>query len=219
MPRARATLLEMNAQHPEPRKIQQAKARLEAGEVIGYPTDGLYALGADIEARGAIERLYALRGHDRKKPLAIVTSSLSDASRYAVIDDARYRLLKRVLPGPHTFILPATREAPKVGEVKRRQVGIRVPSHPVTHALIEALGRPLLSTSALRRQAREGDEEAEVFADAADPLAVADAFGDALGLVISAGLLPGTPSSVIDWTEPEPVVLRRGLGDVSLFES
>lgn len=212
MPRARAPLLEINAEHPEPRKIQQAKQKLEEGRVIVYPTDTIYGLAADIENRAAVERLYGLRKLDKKKPLSIVCASLSEVSRYAVVENEIFRVMKRVLPGPYTFILPATREAPKMGDTKRRAVGIRFPAHPVSLALVAALGRPLLSTSAII-----DDEELETVVSS--PQTLADHYGtEGVALVLDAGPLEGTPSSVIDWTDEHPVILRRGAGDVSSFE-
>ncbi len=212
MARARAPLLEIHPDHPEPRKIQQAKQKLEEGRVIVYPTDSIYGLGADIENRSAIDRLYALRKLDKKKPLSIVCASLSDASRYAVIDNEVFRVMKRLLPGPYTFVLKATREAPRMGDTKRRTVGIRLPSHPVALALIEALGRPLLSTSAII------DEEDREPGPSA-PSTLADHYGaEGVALVLDAGHLDGAPSSVIDWTEETPKVLRAGAGDISSFE-
>lgn len=205
MPRQRATLLEIHPAHPEPRKIRQAVDVIQSGGVVVYPTDTIYGLGADIESKSAIGKLYELRGLDPKKPLSLVCSSLSQASRYAVFDDDCYRFMREVLPGPYTFVLRALREAPRMGEPRRRHVGIRVPAHPVALALTEALGRPLLSTSAIISE-EEGPS---------DPFVLADHYGPDVGLVLEAGLLDGTPSSVVDWTEESPRVVRAGAGDVS----
>src|SRR5687767_6769593 len=108
--------MEIHPEHPEPHRVQQAVSRLSDGKVIVYPTDTIYGIGADIAQKSAIDRIYTLRKLDDKKPLSIVCSSLSEASRYAVIDNDCYRLMKRTLPGPFTFILRATREAPRMGE-------------------------------------------------------------------------------------------------------
>lgn len=202
----RVTLLEINPEHPEPHRVRQAVARLEAGKVIIYPTDTLYGLGADINQHAAVDRLYALRRLDPKKPLSLVCSSLSQVSQYATFDNACFRFMKRVLPGPYTFILRATREAPRMGQSKRRAVGIRIPNHPVGLALVETLGRPILSTSALLEEG----------ADVSDPVQLADQYaGTEVALVLDGGLLGGTPSTIIDWTEAEPVVVRQGAGDVT----
>lgn len=209
LPRQRASLLEINVEHPEPHRIGRAVSLIQDGKVIVYPTDTIYGLGADIENRGAIDRIYGLRKLDPKKPLSLVCGSLSEASRYAVIDNDCYRVMKRLLPGPYTFILKATREAPKMGDTKRRTVGIRLPSHPVALALVRALGRPLLSTSAIV------DETSE---EVSDPHFLADHYSNDVAMVIDAGTLLGTPSSVIDWTEEAPVIIRRGAGDLTPFE-
>ena len=121
-----------NPEHPEPRKIARAVDLLQRGEIIGYPTDTVYGLGCDILNKQAIERIYQLKGMRKDKALAFICPDLSDISRYAVVENNTYRLLKRFLPGPYTFILPATREVPKYLHLKQKTVGIRVPGHPVS---------------------------------------------------------------------------------------
>lgn len=210
MARQRATLMAVHPEHPEPHRIQQAVNKLLDARVIVYPTDSIYGLGADIASRTAIDHIYQLRKLDWKKPLSLVCASLSEASRYAVIDNDCFRMMKRVLPGPYTFILRATREAPRTGEHRRRTVGIRLPSHPVARALVEALGRPLLSASAILDEPRA----------VSDPIDLADYYtSEGVALVLDAGQLVGTPSSIIDWTEGHPVVIRHGAGDVSDFSA
>ncbi|MEO1234810.1 MAG: L-threonylcarbamoyladenylate synthase [Myxococcota bacterium] len=202
----RVQLLAINPEHPEPHRIRQAVARLESGRNLVYPTDTIYGLAAAVEHRAAVERLYRLRKLDRSKPLSLVCGSLSEVSRYAIVDNECFRAMKRVLPGPYTFILRATKEAPRLGQSKRRTVGIRVPAHPVAQALIGALGGPLLSTSGL------GNPGAEV----SDPLSLAEAYaGTEVDLVLDAGLLKGVPSTVVDWSGDEPVLIREGAGDVA----
>lgn len=173
-----------------------------------YPTDTIYGLAVDLESRGGVDRLYSLRRLDPRKPLSVVCGSLSEASRYAVLDNDCYRFMRRVLPGPYTFVLRATREVPRTGDQRRRAVGIRIPAHPVALALVAELGRPLLSTSAILDTE---DGEGQV----SDPVALAERYGDGVALVLDAGILEGTPSSVVDWTEDAPRVLRVGAGDVS----
>ena len=207
--RNRVQLLEINPTYPEPHRIRQAAARLESGQNVVYPTDTIYGLAAAIEHRPAVERLYRLRKLDRSKPLSLVCSDLSVVSRYAVVDNECFRTMKRVLPGPYTFILRATREAPRLGQSKRRTVGIRVPAHPVAQALVEALGQPLLSTSGL------GDPGDEV----SDPVRLAEAYaGTEVNLVLDAGLLRGIPSTVVDWSGDAPEVIREGAGDVDALQ-
>lgn len=206
----RTTLLSIHPEHPEPHRIGQAVAHLEAGRVIVYPTDTLYGLAADIENRTAIERLYSLRRLDPNKPLSLICRDLSQVAHYAIMSDECYRFMKRALPGPYTFILKATREAPRMGQNRRRAVGIRVPASPVAQALVEALGRPVLSTSAA------GLDEAAVN----DPVELAGLYGPRdVALILDAGLLFGTPSTVVDWSQDEPELVRQGAGDVAdLFD-
>jgi tRNA threonylcarbamoyl adenosine modification protein (Sua5/YciO/YrdC/YwlC family) len=218
----RAMLLEIRPDHPEPYRIQQAVAKLLEQRVILYPTDTIYGLGADIASKTAIDRIYALRKLDDKKPLSLVVGSLSEASRYAVIDNDCFRAMKRMLPGPYTFILRATREAPRMGDAKRRTVGIRMPAHPVALALVRALGRPLLSASAIiedeDRDLRDDDDDEPRGPETSDPIALAEHYGPDVAMVIDAGPLSGVPSTIIDWSDDTPVIVRRGAGDVSGFE-
>lgn len=212
MVQRRAPLLEIDPIHPEPHRVRQALEKIVSRRVVVYPTDTLYAFGADLESKTAVDQLYTLRKLDRRKPLSIICSALSEVARYARVDDDRFRVLRELLPGPYTFILPASRDVPRMGDARRRTVGVRVPDHPVAQALVQALGHPLLSTSALLS---DGDGE-EI---AADPLALAEHLGDngPVALVIDCGVVDANASSVIDWSEDAPVVLRAGAGDVSMF--
>ena len=205
--KSRSHLLAVTVDHPEPRRVGQAVEHLEAGRVIGYPTDTLYALAADPTIHAGIERLYGLRNLPVKKPLSLVCNSLSQVSQYTLLDDACFRFMKRVLPGPYTFILKASRLVPKLGQSKRKTVGVRMPDAPVALALVEALGRPILSTSAT---------EAEQISD---PREVVERFGGRdVPLVLDSGLLPGTPSTVIDWSDDVPEVIRVGAGPLLELE-
>src|SRR5271167_2549454 len=141
-------LLAINPDHPEPRKIRRAVDALEQGGVIAYPTDTVYGLGCDLTSKHGVERLYSIKGMDRSHPLAFVCPDLSDIARYAIVDNQVYRVLRRFLPGPYTFILEATREVPKLVQMKRKTVGIRVPACEVTRALARELGRPIISSTA-----------------------------------------------------------------------
>ena len=129
-------LLEINPEHPEPRKIKKAVDALNAGEVIGYPTDTVYGLGCDISNKKAVDRLYQIKEMDRAHPLAVICPDLSEIARYAVVDNQIYRVLRRFLPGPYCFILEATREVPRLLQTKRKTIGIRVPNHEVITAVV-----------------------------------------------------------------------------------
>ena len=199
-------LLSINPQFPEPRKIRRAVDALLAGEVIGYPTDTVYGLGCDISNKKAVDRLYAVKGMDRSHPLAFICPDLAEISRYAVVDNQVYRVLKRFLPGPYCFILEATREVPRVLQTKRKTVGIRVPAHEVIQAVVRELGRPVISTTAQRAGA-----EPHV-----DPREIDDDF-PGLGLVLDGGAGGLVPTTVVDLTVQPPEVVREGAGPVDAF--
>jgi len=199
-------LLEVNPINPEPRKLRRAVDALEAGQIIGYPTDTVYALGCDLFNKKAIDHLYQTKGAPRSRLFAFLCKDLADVSRFAVMHDHVFRTLRAHLPGPYTFILQATREVPRVVQSPRKTVGIRVPNHPVTRALIEELGRPILTTSAWRP-----DEEPHL-----DPREIDDAF-PGLALVLDAGPGQTQPSTVVDLLGESPKVLREGAGDTSPF--
>src|ERR1700738_336960 len=143
-------LLSIHAEHPEPRKIRRAVEALSEGGVIAYPTDTVYGLGCDLTNKRALDLLYAIKGMERSQPLAFICPDLADIARYAIVDNPVYRVLRRFLPGPYTFILEATREVPKLVQMKRRSVGIRVPACETPRALARELGRPIISTTAAR---------------------------------------------------------------------
>ncbi|MCL2723676.1 MAG: L-threonylcarbamoyladenylate synthase [Polyangiaceae bacterium] len=199
-------LLSINAEHPEPRKVRRAAEVLEAGEVIGYPTDTVYGLGCDIANKRAIDRLYEIKGMGRSQPLAFICPDLSEIAKYAIVDNQAYRLLRRLLPGPYCFILQATREVPRLIQTKRKTIGIRVPNHEIIRAVVRELGRPVISTTAQRRGA-----EVHV-----DPAEIDDDFSG-LGLVIDAGAGGIIPTTVVDLTVQPPAVVREGAGAVDDF--
>lgn len=198
--------LEINAQHPEPRKIQRAAALLAEGDVIVYPTDTVYGIGCGLSHKRAIDRIYHLTGKDESQPLTMVCADLSGIARYAVVDNVHYRLLRRLLPGPYTFILPATREVPRILLSKRKTIGLRIPKHPVAHALVEALGTPIISTSASYR----GEEPLH------DPADIVARF-KGIELLLDTGAGGIVPSTVVDLTGGEPVVIREGAGPTDVI--
>jgi tRNA threonylcarbamoyl adenosine modification protein (Sua5/YciO/YrdC/YwlC family) len=197
-------LLEINPVHPEPRKIQRAVQILGGGGVIAYPTDTVYGLGCDIGNKQAIDRIYQLKGMPKDHPLAFICPDLSDIARYAVVENTVYRVLKRFLPGPYCFILLATREVPKMLLNKQKTVGIRVPNHPITLALVRELGRPLISTTA----GRPGQDPL------VDPWEIDQEF-TGLDLVIDGGDAGGTvPTTVVDLSHGDVRIVRQGAGPV-----
>lgn len=203
-----AVTLQIDARHPNPRHVRRAVEALSAGGVVAYPTDTSYGLGCDLFSKSAIEKIYQLKRLDKRHQLSFVCSDISDISQYAVISDYAYRTMKRLLPGPYTFILQATKVVPKfmLGE-KKKTVGIRIPDHPVPLALVTELGHPIINTTA-------GFEGEEPLASAEQIVA---AMGKQLDVVLDIGILQFDESSVVDLSGDTPVVLREGKGDVSEF--
>lgn len=201
-------LIEINALYPEPRKVRRAVEALEAGEIIGYPTDTVYALGCDLLNKKAIDRLYAVKRMPKSHPLAIICPDLSDLSRYATVDNHAYRLLRRVLPGPYTFILAATREVPKILHLDdKRTVGIRVPESPIIIEIVRALGRPVISTSAQLH----GEPQL------VDPRDLSPTF-KGVELVFDGGLGGTEPTTVVDLSQGRIDVLREGAGPIDVLQ-
>ena len=205
-------LIHVNAKHPEPRKIAQAVAVLERGAVIAYPTDSVYGLGCDLLSKHGIEALYRMKGMREEQLLSFVCPDIADIARYAIVHDAAFRVMRRLLPGPYTFILPATKEVPRVLRMKRKTVGVRIPSHPVTRALTSALGRPLVSTSA----SVSGDTPEDGTQFLIDPRDIEERFPE-LALVLDSEAVGLTPSAVIGLSGAEPVLVRQGAGPVDFL--
>jgi tRNA threonylcarbamoyl adenosine modification protein (Sua5/YciO/YrdC/YwlC family) len=199
-------LVDINPAHPEPRKVRRAVDALLAGEVIGYPTDTVYGLGCDIVNKKAVDRLYQIKGMERSHPLAVICPDLGEIARYAIVDNATYRVLRRFLPGPYCFVLETTREVPRMLQTKRKTIGIRVPNHEVIRAVVAELGRPVISTTAQRSGAPPHVDAREIDEDFSG-----------LGLVLDAGGGGVVPTTVVDLTVQPPAVLRHGAGPVDEF--
>ena len=195
---------------PPPRKIAQAVEVLHHGGVVAYPTDSIYALGCAIESRDAIERIYRAKGMKKNQRLALICPDLSTAAEFGVFSQTAFRLAQRLFPGPYTLVVPATREVPRtLTDTKRRTVGIRVTSHPIAQALVKALGRPLLTSSAI---APPGSEtEGEPCRDADEILEV---FGRHIDCVIDTVQTPAEPSTVIEIDGEEVTLIRQGQGSI-----
>ena len=199
-------LLTIHPDHPEPRKISQAVKVLREGGVIAYPTGTVIGFGCDLMNKRGLEKLYQIKGAKKDKRFSFLCADLSDIAHYAHVSDTAYRLMRRLIPGPYTFVLPATREVPKLcQDAKRKPVGIRVPQNSIPLALIRELGNPIISTSANR----EGDDWI-----VNDPEEIHDQF-KALDLVIDAGMGGISPSTVIAFDEDGCIdVLREGSGEI-----
>jgi tRNA threonylcarbamoyl adenosine modification protein (Sua5/YciO/YrdC/YwlC family) len=205
---ARAQLLVLDEHRPNPRKIRKAAELLDAGGVIAYPTDTVYGIGCDLHNRKAIDRIYRIKRLDRGHRLSFICQDLSNISEYAYVTDFAYRWLRRLLPGPYTMVLRASRMVPKILLEKRREVGIRVPDNFTCMELTRALGRPIITTSATDPETRE---------ILIDPDIVRDRFGSQLDLVIDGGLLTNEPSTVISLIDDEIEIIREGKGPVDLL--
>jgi tRNA threonylcarbamoyl adenosine modification protein (Sua5/YciO/YrdC/YwlC family) len=200
-------MLSINNQNPQPRLIKIAVDVLRQGGVIIYPTDTVYGLGCNLFNKKGIERIYELKKRNKKKPLSFVCSDLKHISQYAKVTDYAYKTMKRLLPGPYTFILEASRLVPKIILPKRPTTGIRVPDNQICLALIRELGQPIISTSV-----KTADGE-----DLGNPYVIEEHFGRIIDLIIDGGNIIPEPSSVIGLVDDNVEIIRIGKGDVSAF--
>ncbi|MGD9212167.1 MAG: L-threonylcarbamoyladenylate synthase [Desulfobacteraceae bacterium] len=200
-------LLKINSFNPQDRLIQKAVNILKNGGVIAYPTDTHYGIGCDIMNKKAIEKIYQIKQRDKKKPFSFICSDLKNISNYAKVSNYAYKTMRRLLPGPYTFILEGSKLVPKIMLTKRRSAGIRVPDNRICIALIKALGNPVISTSATT-------PDDVIFEDGS---LIHDYYGKRIDAVIDVGPVPGNPSSVISLIDDIPEIIREGLGDVSIF--
>jgi tRNA threonylcarbamoyl adenosine modification protein (Sua5/YciO/YrdC/YwlC family) len=201
-------LIKINPINPQPRLIRQVVEILQKGGVISYPTDTYYGIGCDIMNKKAIEKVYLIKQRHKSKPFSFICSDLKDISLYAKVSNYAYKTMKRLLPGPYTFIMEGTKLVPKIMLTKRKTAGIRVPDNRICIDLVNELGNPILSTSAI-------EPDGEAFHDAS---LIHDFFGARLDAVIDGGPVAGKPSSVISLIRDEPEVFRKGMGDVEIFE-
>ena len=200
-------LLKINPQNPQERLIRKISEILQKGGIIAYPTDTHYGIGCDILNKRSIERIYQLKQRSKNQPFSFICSDLKNISHYAKVSNYAYKTMKRLLPGPYTFILEGSRLVPKIMLTKRKSAGIRVPDHPICISLVKALGNPIISTSATL-------PDGSLLFDAS---LIQDVFKGRLDAVIDGGAVSGRPSSVISLINDEPEVIREGMGDVSLF--
>ncbi|MCX5836698.1 MAG: L-threonylcarbamoyladenylate synthase [Deltaproteobacteria bacterium] len=195
----------INNQNPQARLIKKAVDILRDGGVIIYPTDTVYGLGCDLYNKKGIEKIYEIKRRNKKQPFSFVCADLKDISRYARVSDYAYKTMKRLLPGPYTFILEASRLVPKIILPKRQTTGIRVPDNRICLALVRELGQPIISTSV---KTENGDI-------LSDPYNIKEIFGHFVDLVIDGGTLVPEQSSVVSLVDDIIEVIRVGKGDVS----
>lgn len=210
-----ATYFDIHPVDPQPRLINQVVARLQDGELLAYPTDSGYALGCALGNRDGLDRIRRIRHLDDKHHFTLICSDFAQLGHFVVVSNSAFRTIKSLTPGPYTFILPATEEVPRrMLHAKKKTVGVRIPGTALVNALLDQLGEPLQSSTLIM----PGDDDAmgvgwEV-ADRLDHLVdmVIDSAPDGVGV-------PTEPTTVIDWSERDPVIAREGSGDISRFEA
>jgi tRNA threonylcarbamoyl adenosine modification protein (Sua5/YciO/YrdC/YwlC family) len=198
-------LLKINSHNPQERLVRRVVEVLKQDAIVAYPTDTYYGIGCDIMNKKAIEKIYRLKQRSKNKPFSFICSSFKNISHYAKVSNYAYKTMKRLLPGPYTFILEGSRLVPKIMLTKRKTAGIRMPANKICIALVEGLGNPIISTSATA-------PDGTIFND---PSLIHDYFKSSIDIVVDGGTAPGNPSSVISLIDDSPVILRKGLGDVS----
>ncbi len=198
-------LIQIHPQNPQPRLIKQVVECLKDGGIIAYPTDTIYGLGCDIMQHKAIERICKIKNIDPQKvQLSFICRDLSHLSDYTKsIDTPLYRMLKNYLPGPYTFILPASKQVPKILQSKKSTIGLRIPDNVICHHFLDALGNPILSTSL----------PGEMVEDYTDPEMIFEKFEHLVDLVIDGGTGGMIPSTIVDCTSEEWAIIRQGKGE------
>lgn len=204
-----ARYVDVHPQDPQPRLVDQVVGMLRDGAVIAYPTDSCYALGASLGAHDAADRIRRIRHLDDRHHLTLVCADFAQVGQYVLLDNVAFRAIKAATPGPYTFILPATKEVPRrLAHPRRRTVGVRIPDHPVAQALVRALGEPLLSSTLLL----PGQDEPMT-----DGWLVKEELDHVVDAVVDGGDCGTVPTTVVDWSDGYPEVLRLGAGDPSRF--
>jgi tRNA threonylcarbamoyl adenosine modification protein (Sua5/YciO/YrdC/YwlC family) len=204
-----AILYELNQNNPQQRTINQIVTALQKGAVMLYPTDTVYAIGCDLNVKSAVEKVRRIKQMSNDKPLTFLCSSLSNIAEYATVSDRAYRIMKHLIPGPYTFLLPATKQVPKlVMSPKRKTTGIRVPEHTLCQELLNTLGNPVVSTSA-----HLPDEDGDYPTINLEKAYLFDALENQVDIIIDNQVDPGfNVSTILDFTTDEPEVVRQGLG-------
>lgn len=205
-------LLHIHQDNPDSRQIKQVVKCLKNGGVIIYPTDTVYAFGCDVYNKKAMEKLCRIKGVDIKKHnLSFICYDLSHIADFSKhLDTATYKLMKKTLPGPYTFILKANSSIPKLFKNKKKEIGIRIPDNNIPREIVKELGNPIVTTSV--------KDDDMVIEYSTDPELIHEYFGNKVDLVISGGYGEGKPSSIIKCTDSFPKIIRKGKGDTSLFE-
>ena len=201
-------LVSLHQQNPQMRWIKKAAEILRQGGIIIYPTDTVYGLGCDLFNKKGIEKIYDIKKRDRKQPLSFICADLKDISQYAQVSDYAYKVMKRLLPGPYTFVLKASRLVPKAIIPKRQTTGIRVPDNHICMALVAELGHPIISTSVK-------DDQGELMTD---PAKIENKYHHVVDMVLDGGISSATPSSVLSLVDDVVEIIRIGKGDITAFQ-
>jgi tRNA threonylcarbamoyl adenosine modification protein (Sua5/YciO/YrdC/YwlC family) len=200
---------QIHPDNPQLRLIKQAAQIIDGGGIVALPTDSCYALVCHLDDKNAVERLRRIRGVDEKHHLTLLCRDLSEIAQYARVDNRQYRVLKSATPGPYTVILEATKEVPRrLSHPSRKTIGLRVPENRIAHALLEELGQPLLGTTLIL----PGESD-----PLTDPDEIRERLGRQIDLVIDGGACSLQPTTVIDLTAEEPVLMRQGRGNAEVF--
>ena len=194
-------LLSLNPDNPQKRLISKVVQVLDQGGLIIYPTDTFYGIGCDLFNKKSIKQIYQLKRRPLTKPFSFVCANLNDISLYAQVSNNAYRIMKRSLPGPYTFVLEGTRLVPKLMLAKRRTVGIRVPDNKICLAIVKSLGRPIISTSV----------------NLDEPSLIHDAYSSFVEIVIDGGVVSHEPSTVVSLIDDNPEVIREGKGEINFI--
>lgn len=198
-------IIEINPENPQKRLIRKVVEVLKNDGIIAYPTDTYYGIGCDIMNKKAIEKIYLLKQRDKKRPFSFICSGLKNISDYAKVSNYAYKTMKRLLPGPYTFILEGSKLVPKIMLTNRKTAGIRVPDNKICLALVEELGNPIITTSATMPDGSVFD----------NPSLINEYYHIRIDMVIDGGPVPGQPSSVISLINDIPEIIREGRGDTS----
>jgi tRNA threonylcarbamoyl adenosine modification protein (Sua5/YciO/YrdC/YwlC family) len=194
-------LLSLSPDNPQKRLISKVVQVLDQGGLIVYPTDTFYGIGCDLFNKKSIKKIYQLKRRPLTKPFSFVCANLKDISLYAQVSNNAYRIMKRSLPGPYTFVLEGTRLVPKLMLTKRRTVGIRVPDNKICLAIVKSLGRPIISTSI----------------NLDEPSAIHDTYSSLVEIVIDGGVISHEPSTVVSLIDDNPEVIREGKGEINFI--
>lgn len=201
-------ILSINPENPHRRYIHQVVETLRQGGVIIYPTDTTYGIGCDIFNRKGVKKIFQIKQRDSRKPFSFICSDLAEISNYAQVSNFAFKIMKRHLPGPYTFVLEATKIVPDSLSTKQKTVGVRIPDNKICHAIVKELGHPLVTTSANV----SGEETPQ------DPAEIDNVMGRMVDLVIDGGISLGEASTVISLVDDQIEVLREGSGDISWIE-